>query len=76
MLHVKQVKQMIQVKQIASKARFKKPTNEGPSLASRGSQVRSVPVGIMVETPAAAVTLDRFKGLIDFASIGTNDLVQ
>jgi phosphoenolpyruvate-protein kinase (PTS system EI component) len=30
----------------------------------------------MVETPAAAVTLDRFKGLIDFASIGTNDLVQ
>jgi phosphoenolpyruvate-protein kinase (PTS system EI component) len=30
----------------------------------------------MVETPAAAVTLDQFRGLIDFASIGTNDLVQ
>ncbi|HAE84474.1 MAG TPA: hypothetical protein DCK85_13885, partial [Ktedonobacter sp.] len=25
---------------------------------------------------AAAVTLDQFRGLIDFASIGTNDLVQ
>jgi phosphoenolpyruvate-protein phosphotransferase len=37
---------------------------------------RPVPVGIMVETPAAAVTLDQFRGLIDFASIGTNDLVQ
>jgi phosphoenolpyruvate-protein phosphotransferase len=46
------------------------------SLEREGQQVRSVPVGIMVETPAAAVTLDRFKGLIDFASIGTNDLVQ
>ena len=46
------------------------------SLEREGQQVRRVPVGIMVETPAAAVTLDRFKGLIDFASIGTNDLVQ
>lgn len=46
------------------------------SLEREGQQVRRIPVGIMVETPAAAVTLDRFKGLIDFASIGTNDLVQ
>jgi phosphoenolpyruvate-protein phosphotransferase len=38
--------------------------------------MRRVPVGIMVETPAAALTLDQFRGLIDFASIGTNDLVQ
>lgn len=41
-----------------------------------GQPVRRVPIGIMVETPAAAVTLDQFRGLIDFASIGTNDLVQ
>jgi phosphotransferase system enzyme I (PtsI) len=41
-----------------------------------GQEVHQVSVGIMVETPAAALTLDRFKGLIDFASIGTNDLVQ
>jgi phosphoenolpyruvate-protein phosphotransferase len=45
-------------------------------LEQAGLQARSVPVGIMVETPAAALTLDQFKGLIDFASIGTNDLTQ
>jgi phosphoenolpyruvate-protein phosphotransferase len=41
-----------------------------------GQPARRVPLGIMVETPAAAVTLDQFEGLIDFASIGTNDLIQ
>ncbi|MDQ6660338.1 MAG: phosphoenolpyruvate--protein phosphotransferase [Chloroflexota bacterium] len=45
-------------------------------LERNGEHVRRIPVGIMVETPAAAVTLDQFRGLIDFASIGTNDLVQ
>ena len=45
-------------------------------LESQGIPLRRMPVGIMVETPAAAVTLDAFRGLIDFASIGTNDLVQ
>ncbi len=45
-------------------------------LEHSGQSVRRIPVGIMVETPAAAVTLDQFRGLIDFASIGTNDLVQ
>lgn len=41
-----------------------------------GYRAGHVSLGIMVETPAAALTLDRFRGLIDFASIGTNDLVQ
>lgn len=41
-----------------------------------GYTLRPIPIGIMVETPAAALTLDQFRGLIDFASIGTNDLVQ
>ncbi len=41
-----------------------------------GHSVSPIQLGIMVETPAAAVTLDLFKGLIDFASIGTNDLTQ
>jgi phosphoenolpyruvate-protein phosphotransferase len=45
-------------------------------LEREGQRFRRVPIGIMVETPAAAVTLDQFKGLIDFASIGTNDLIQ
>ena len=34
------------------------------------------PAGIMVETPAAAVTADRHLSACDFASIGTNDLTQ
>lgn len=45
-------------------------------LARNGQQVGHAQLGIMVETPAAAVTLDQFRGLIDFASIGTNDLIQ
>jgi phosphoenolpyruvate-protein phosphotransferase len=45
-------------------------------LEHEGLPARRVPVGIMVETPAAALTLDQFAGLIDFASIGTNDLTQ
>jgi phosphoenolpyruvate-protein phosphotransferase len=45
-------------------------------LESAGYTLRHVPLGIMVETPAAALTLDQFTDLIDFASIGTNDLVQ
>ena len=46
-------------------------------LRSQGYEIAdAIPLGAMIEVPAAAIALPGFIGAIDFLSIGTNDLVQ
>jgi phosphotransferase system enzyme I (PtsI) len=35
-----------------------------------------VPIGMMLEVPAAAITIDSMLDAVDFVSIGSNDLIQ
>ena len=50
---------------------------EKQTLAARGVPVDSrIEIGIMVETPAAALAIGDLAGVADFFSIGSNDLAQ
>jgi len=45
-------------------------------LQSQNKDYSAVPIGMMLEVPAAAISIDSLLHAVDFVSIGSNDLVQ
>ena len=45
-------------------------------LKSDGLEFTEIPIGMMLEVPAAAVTIETMLEVVDFVSVGSNDLVQ
>ncbi|WP_313458877.1 phosphoenolpyruvate--protein phosphotransferase [Stenotrophomonas sp.] len=59
---------------LAVRRRLQKQTQ---LLQAEGHEVAEhIPFGAMIEVPAAAIALESFIDLVDFLSVGTNDLVQ
>ena len=62
------VEEMIRVKKMVHRV--------AAQLSREGQEFANVPLGMMLEVPAAAVMIRTLLRIVDFVSIGSNDLVQ